>query len=559
MAESHTDRVPLLRGLTFQQATTTLLVVLVLGFLVGAIQLFLDWRAMRGEIQQNLSKTLALVEGSASEALYQLHPELGRQLVQGLFVFEMVQHVELRDNFGRILAEEEWSGPPSTSPDSWAWLFDDITRYSLPLRYAGHGGVFEEVGRLQVDLSAAVLAQRFLHQASHEALFGITRALAISILVVIIFYFMITRPLLRLSHAITQVDPSHPARWASPRLRGHGRDELGLIIDHLERLLRASQAGLDQRDQAQRQLTALTRDLEQRVQDRTQALEDALAELEREKDAVERAFSELDQTHRRLEDANHLVVESIRYARRIQTALLPDQGVLGDAVREIQVCWEPLNLVGGDWYWWERRGEHCLFLVADCTGHGVPGAFMTLLLASAAEQVLREQGLHDPAALLLELDRAVRTRLHQDRPEAESDDGFDAAILLWDAGQRTLRFASAGGIPLLAMDPTGRVETFRATRGHLGYRSLPAPATITEQRIPVLPGMVYYLMTDGFFDQMGGEPRRLLGRRRLVRWLESKAELGLEEQMQALREMLEDYRGEEQRRDDMTLIGLRLI
>lgn len=547
--------IPLSRGLTFKQAAVTLLVVLLLGLVIGALQLLLDWRGMRAEVREGMERTLTLVQGSASEAAYQLHPELARQLVRGLFVFDMVQRVELRDDFGQVLAAHERAPSPASAMDAWAWLFSDITHFQRTLRYAAAGGAATEVGVLQVDLAAPVLARRFLRQTLRDSAFGIARAIFISALVVLLFYVMITRPLLRLSRAIAEVDPAQPGRWTPPDLAGHRDDELGQLVGHLRRLFGASQDALDARDRARQALTALTRELEERVQERTQ-------DLECQKLEVERAFGELDRAHRDLSLANGRLLESHRYARRIQTAMLPEPGVLGDVVREMQVLWEPLHLVGGDWYWLERRGDLALILLVDCTGHGVPGAFITLVVASAVEQVLREREHWDPAAMLRALDREVRRRLRQDRPslgsERESDDGLDAAILVWDAGAGRLTYAGVGGIPLLCVHADGRAATVRGSRGHLGYQSLPPPREIVSQTIAVESGATFFMMTDGISDQMGGEPRRLLGRRRVLEWLQANAAEDLAEQVQGLCAMLERYRNGETRRDDMTLVALRL-
>ncbi|EXJ14068.1 hypothetical protein D779_3030 [Imhoffiella purpurea] len=552
-------RVAFRYGLTFQQAAMTLLVVLVLGIMVGAGRIFVDWRAMHVETRSNIGKVLALVEGSAAEAAYQLHPELARRLVDGLLVFDPVVHVELRTDFGRILALRAREPDAGSIAPGWGWLFEDASHYRLRLEYGVPGGEREDVGQLRLDLSPEMLARRFLHRVARDAVFELVRSLFISALVVAIFYFMITRPLLRLGRAIAEVDPDAPGDWLPPRLKGHGRDELGLLSEHLRRLLQSSQRGLDQRDLAQRELTLLNQELERRVEARTLELERALGDLERQKTEVERAFSELDLTHRHLALANQQLLESHRYARRIQTSMLPDSAVLGDAVHEIQVHWEPLHQVGGDWYWFARRGERCLLLLADCTGHGVPGAFITLVVAAALEHLLHHRGLAAPGLILQALDLEVRRRLRQQNPGAESDDGLDAAALCWEAGERQLRFASVGSIPLLAMVPGEPIEVIRGARGHLGYRSLAAPNVIAERSIQVGPGTTLYLMTDGVPDQMGGTPRRLLGRRKVAAWLEAHCELGLADQVAGLSRMLADYRRDEARRDDMTLIALRPI
>jgi Serine phosphatase RsbU, regulator of sigma subunit len=560
-ADTTLSHIPLRHSLTFKQAAVTLLVVLLLGLAVGTLELVLDWRTRRIEVRENLERTLDLVEGSATEALYQLNPELGSRVVDGLMVFDLVRYVELRDDFGRVLASRK-SPPLAASPfHRWSELFADMIHFSRPLRQAEPDGARIEVGVLRVELSPERLTEQFLHQAMRGALFGVVRAAGVLLLVMLLFYLMLTRPLLRLARAVAEVDPACPGRWSAPTLPGHGRDELGLLLAHLRRLLDASQDGLDQRDRVQAELTALTRELEQRVRERTQALEQALLDLETRKEEIEHAFEELDWTHRRLSETNRLLLESHAYARRIQTSMLPDPAALGADLGEVRVHWEPLHLVGGDWYWLERRGNQSLILLADCTGHGVPGAFVTLVLAAVTEQVLREMSVWEPARILADIDRLVRRRLRQDRAGdwtgLDSDDGLEAAVLLWDAGSRILEFASVGGIPLLCLDPGKGVTTLRGTRGHLGYQSLKPPAVIATERVAVAPGATLYLLTDGFTDQMGGSPRRLLGRGRILDWLESHATLGLSDQIEGLCRMLADYRGEEPRRDDMTLIAFR--
>ena len=539
-------RVDPLRGLTFKQAAATLMVAVALGLIVGAIELYADWSAMREGVQQRMQRTLALVQGSAVEAAYQLHPELSRQLVNGLSRHQAVSEVVLTDNFGNVLARAK--GNPQGAPAGAGRLFAGVTDYQLPLTYKGSGGDPEPVGRLEVTLSAGAIAGRFLDRALLDVGLGLLRAIAISALVAVVFYLMIIRPLVRVTGAIARVDPGQPGSWPAPRLRGHQADELGLLTRSLDELLTAFQQGLDQRNRAEADLRELTGVLEQRVADRT-------ADLKRKQEETEQALARLEQTHGELEKANRQVMESIHYARRIQTATLPDTGALGDAVDDIAVLWEPLQAVGGDWYWLERRGGRCLIAVADCTGHGVPGAFMTLVVASALDGILRQGTSLSPATILAELDRSVRARLRQDRDEADSDDGLDAAICLWDAGARTLTFAGAN-LPLLYYQD-GEVHTVRGNRASLGYHSLPPREPFVEHEVPIEQGTGFYLLTDGATDQMGGDPPRLLGRRRLAARIAEHGHRPMAAQLTHIQQALADYRGDEHRRDDMTIVGFQ--
>ncbi len=158
-------------------------------------------------------------------------------------------------------------------------------------------------------------------------------------------------------------------------------------------------------------------------------------------DEAKQLLQQLEQAHAKLEAANRLVMESIGYARRIQSSVLPERTALAGTGLEVAVLWEPLHLVGGDYFWLEEIDGLGILVVADCTGHGVPGAFLTLIVATALDRLLHERSLRDPAAILETLDGMVRTQLRQDGRGSESDDGLDCGICVWDPARSELRFA----------------------------------------------------------------------------------------------------------------------
>ncbi len=258
-----------------------------------------------------------------------------------------------------------------------------------------------------------------------------------------------------------------------------------------------------------------------------------------------------------LEQANRLILESIGYARRIQDGLLPDPKALADRLAELHMHWEPLQLVGGDYCWLQPLGRRSLVFIADCTGHGVPGAFMTMVVAAALEQFLTGGETADPGSILEGIDSLVRCRLRQNQPGSISDDGLDAAVCLWDPDTRTVTYAGAN-IPLF-YSAAGQIVTIKGNRSSLGYRTLPARPPFENHTIAVEPGMGFYLFTDGIADHMGGQPRRLFGRGRLARLLADCRDRPLAEQIEGILSTLEDYRGEEPRRDDMAAIAFRPI
>jgi len=367
-------------------------------------------------------------------------------------------------------------------------------------------------------LLAARIEAQFERMAFH---FGAAGLLLIAILAAVLTLARrIAVPLARLADAADRLrltgDYSIRVDWSSG-------DEIGRLATAFNRMVE----GLDSGDRAQRLLHDL-----------------------------EIAQARLIENNVALEKASRLVLDSIGYARKIQDGLLPDATCLGDLVAELYVSWQPLQQVGGDYYWLHRFGNRALILLADCTGHGVPGAFMTVVVASALDRILREQDVAlTPSALLERLDRVVRERLRQDRPGAASDDGLDGAICLWDAETRTVTFAGAN-LALLAMQG-GQLSTLKGTRRSLGYRPAPGDEPFAETVIPVGPGDAFYLFTDGMTDHVGGEPPRLFGRRRLAEVIEAARDLPLPQQLARMEETLADYRGPQQRRDDMTIIAFR--
>ncbi|WP_409523660.1 PP2C family protein-serine/threonine phosphatase [Nitrincola sp. MINF-07-Sa-05] len=549
---SGTDGILLRHSLNTKQAVAILLLVLVVGIIGSVLELYLNWQSMREEFETDTQQTIEMVKGSASEAAFQINSELALGVVDGLLQRQTIAHVRMTDNFGDVLGQGS-TEPLSTTGWLSERLFGDIVSYSVPLIYHASPAVSHEVGQLELMLNAQELTSRFVERARVNFYTGLLRAVVVSLSAMLLFYYLITRPLVRVSHGIAAVDPSEPGKGTIESHIGHDKDELGLLTRSFNKLLTEFQRGLEQRDTAQRELKKLTEGLEQLVEERTHELQVTLESLAREKDETEQAFSRLDEAHKELDRTNRLLVESIQYARRIQTALLPDKQALGGQLREIHVCWEPLHLVGGDYFWLENINGRSFMAIIDCTGHGVPGAFMTLVVASALDQILHKSHECRPAQVLLQLDDAVRARLRQDRPGSDSDDGLDAAICVWDPALSTVTFAGAN-LPLIYVQNKQAIS-IRGDRMSLGYRTQAVPESFQEHVVPVSEGMSFYMLTDGMHDHIGGERGRLLGRKRLTQVIEEHSDMPMAEQLSTIEAFLSQYRGQEPRRDDMTLIG----
>jgi Serine phosphatase RsbU, regulator of sigma subunit len=545
-----TTQIRMLDGLSFKQAFATLAIALALGLISSAYELFADYRSMHRQIAADHQANLQLVRGLAVEAAYQLSSELAGEVVQGLFRDEAVAEIRLADNYGGSLGGAGREPVATPLPNLAQGLFGDISRYSLPLETRAPDGAVSAVGLLEMKLDPGRLMNVWLNRVLSTMVSGAARAILLCVLIVAVFYVMITKPLLKITAAIAKVDPARPGAFLIDLPPHHDRDELGLLVGTVNAMLRESQEGLDGRDKAESELAALARDLERRVAERT-------AELAREKEGVERALAQLNVANADLERANSYINDGIRYASRIQTALLPDQGALVGLVDELAVGWQPLDIVGGDYYWAGSFGSKGVIAVMDCTGHGVPGAFMTAVVASSFSRILHHHGHDDPAEMLTQLNRLVKSALRQDRDSAVSNDGLDAGICVIDHEAGTVTFAGAN-MPLLVAED-GQFRLLRGDRMSLGYLDSPEDYRFTAQTLSFGKGSAFYLFTDGVTDQVGGTVRQLFGRRRLQDVLAQVAERPLNEQMDDLLQHLAQWRGEERRRDDMTFLAFRPV
>lgn len=274
-----------------------------------------------------------------------------------------------------------------------------------------------------------------------------------------------------------------------------------------------------------------TADLEEKVQLRTQALEEANRDMQR--------------AHRQIND-------SIDYASLIQRAILPDQQLHNQLGVHHFVLWRPRDVVGGDFYVFRQDGESYLLGVVDCAGHGVPGALMTMLARSAFDHAMGAVGIDSPAAVLAHTDQTMRGMLQQcDLPRAIATN-MDAGLVYVDRVHGSLRYAGAK-IGLYWSDGLA-VGEIKGGRRALGDRR---PGDYANCEIVLRPGVTYYLATDGFLDQAGGDLGYGFGDTRFAELLLQHARLPMAEQAQALDQALAAYQGTYPQRDDITILSFR--
>ncbi|HUW36639.1 MAG TPA: SpoIIE family protein phosphatase [Rhodocyclaceae bacterium] len=269
-------------------------------------------------------------------------------------------------------------------------------------------------------------------------------------------------------------------------------------------------------------------------------------------------------------EKNRLVMESIDYASVIQRSFLrPSQQALRASLPDHFLVWEPRDVVGGDYFHFQAFDEGFFFALFDCTGHGVPGAFMTLIVASFLENALNADNRRDPGAVLVEVNRRVKTALGQiadvhggdetgdEEMEHRSDDGMDAAFCWFDSARRELTYAGAHSPLLLRQAGESEVRLIEGDRLGVGYAATPLTQTWRNQSFTLAPGATVYLCTDGIVDQLGGPKRIAFGKKRLCQLLLTHGEQPMAAQKAVILDTLAAYQDDEPRRDDVSMFGFR--
>ncbi len=254
---------------------------------------------------------------------------------------------------------------------------------------------------------------------------------------------------------------------------------------------------------------------------------------------------------RELAEQNQKIIDSIDYAKRLQESILATKDELEKVLGDYFIVWKPRDLVGGDLYWVRSVSAGCsLVAVIDCTGHGVPGAFMTMAVNSILNHIV-DQSNSNPADILTELNRQLKATLHRNDLNKLVDDGLDIGICR--INNKELVFAGAK-IPLF-IKRGHEVHTIMGDKKSIGYRHLSDDLEFTNHTWQIETGDKFFLTTDGFIDQNGGERDLPFGRTRFIQAILDLNENELFQQQYELERILAEYMGTEVQRDDITVIG----
>ena len=289
---------------------------------------------------------------------------------------------------------------------------------------------------------------------------------------------------------------------------------------------------------------------EKNYKERQVVLEETVKERTTE---VVQAYDKVEQQKQLVELKNKEILDSISYAKRIQSAMLPSDEVLKNDWNEIFVLYKPKDIVAGDFYWSERINEKQLIAVADCTGHGVPGAMISLVCNNALNRSIREYGVYSPSKLL---DKTRELILEEfSKYQEDVNDGMDITLLLFDKSKMTISWAGAN-LPLWIIK-NGEQEIIEIKGDKQPVGKHLRNNQYTEHEVSVSTGDQIYMTTDGYFDQFGGERGKKLKSAELKKMIEKIASKSSDEQKRYLEKAFDDWKGEHEQVDDVCVVGIR--
>lgn len=271
---------------------------------------------------------------------------------------------------------------------------------------------------------------------------------------------------------------------------------------------------------------------------------------------VEERTRQLSGANRALEASQARISESLAAARALQETVLPPPGELAADLGEHVVVYRPRDEVGGDLYEHRRLAGGSITAVLDCTGHGVPGAFMAMSASSVLKRVLDEVDDGDPARVLAALDRRLREARRHAGGHGGLDAGVDAALCRLRPAERALDFAGAG-LSLFLVE-AGVAREVRGDRGRAGYHGRRGAGAWRAVTLRPAAGARVYLCTDGVLDHPGGPGGHGLGTARLLALLASLAEVPMAAQRGRLEAALDEWAGGRPARDDLTILGFQV-
>ena len=318
------------------------------------------------------------------------------------------------------------------------------------------------------------------------------------------------------------------------------------------KLLTQSYEEIKQQQRSNDEIMHMLEQKKQEIEQQSYELHETSTELKWQTENALRLYDEVEQQKTEITD-------SIQYAKRIQTALLPEKTFINEILNDYFVLFQPRDIVSGDFYWISAKTGKTMVAVADCTGHGVPGAFMSIMGITFLNTIVKTDNLHADT-ILNQLREQVIKALKQTGKDLENKDGMDMALCIIDWENACIEYAGAN-IPLILLrnahkSPDELIEIC-ADRMPIGiYGTTIKP--FTRHNIPIMPGDSIYMFSDGYYDQFGGAELKKFKKKNLKKLLSDINMLSMTEQKRKLMQNLNSWRGDLPQVDDILVLGIKI-
>lgn len=292
----------------------------------------------------------------------------------------------------------------------------------------------------------------------------------------------------------------------------------------------------------------------------TETLNKRIAEQQILYKRLEDQKNEIEDQSLLVEESNFQIRESISYAKRIQRSMLPDLSVITKVLKNGMVFYRPKDVVSGDFYWFERvrkgRNDYLVIACADATGHGVPGAIMSIMGGNQLTNIIYYQNYLDPKKILARLDKVIKFELYREEGEESKKEGMEIGICVINLDDYTLEYSGVG-IPLYFMRE-GKLEVYKPIRemaGGMEGEEREVESRINKDIIELKKGDRIYMCSDGFQDQFGGEEDKKFMSKRLKQLFEDLSEKPMDSQSSLLAAEFDKWKGNRPQTDDVVVIG----
>jgi serine phosphatase RsbU (regulator of sigma subunit) len=256
-----------------------------------------------------------------------------------------------------------------------------------------------------------------------------------------------------------------------------------------------------------------------------------------------------------LEAKSREMEESIRYAGSLQQSILPNERIFQNAFMDAFVLFQPKDIVSGDFYWIYQHNDDVYFAVGDCTGHGVPGALVNIAGNTILRQIIRLEGVSDPALIMQLLDNELINLFNEHLTVGKRCDGMDIVFCKFNLQSKKGSFCGAGRPLILIRE--GELVEFKKGPDAIGYSSF-GEKTFETIHFALNEGDQFYLFTDGYTDQFGGENVKKFNRQRFRNLLLSLTDMPMNKQKKELSFSFDNWKGQQEQVDDICVIGVRI-